>query len=161
MSKSAETKLFKAAALTFEELGFMFPSSELEEYQEAAPPVAAVSVEFEGPFNGRLVVTACGDLLPALVTNMLGQEGTPSEQQQQDALGEIANVICGNVLPEIAGSKEVFHLHPPQPVDCAQACHDPATECVVANAQIGLDEGRAQVVLVVNQNEALCQEQSQ
>jgi len=77
MSNKAEKELCKAALLTFEDLGFMFPEPELEEEILPAEPEASVSVEFWGPFNGRLVVTVCGGLLPALAANMLGEEAPP------------------------------------------------------------------------------------
>jgi len=36
-----------------------------------------VSVEFKGPFSGKLLVRVCGGLLPILAANMLGEEKAP------------------------------------------------------------------------------------
>ena len=140
-----ETAIFQAAVLTFEELGFVFTTPDLNDRQRSASVVAAVSVAFEGPFNGKMVVQISGDLLPTIAANMLGEDEPPSERLQRDALGEIANVICGNALPAIAGSKEVFHLSAPQILEGAETNGKPPT----AEAHVGLEEGRADVLIFV------------
>ena len=146
MNDKLERALFQAAVMTFEELGLMLPTPKLDEGQRGAAAQAAVSVQFCGPFEGELVVLACGDWLPDLAANMLGENEPPSPPHQLDALGEIANVICGNVLPEIASSRAVFNLSAPRPVEVpAIAAIDP--EAPTAKAQIGLDLGRAEVRL--------------
>jgi hypothetical protein len=33
---------------------------------------------------------------------------------QRDALGEVANVVCGNLLPLVAGAEAVFRLSAPE-----------------------------------------------
>ena len=143
MNKKLETELYKAATLTFEELGFLLPTPEIDEQQLNARVEASVSIDFEGPFSGHLLVRICGGLLPILAANMLGEEGTPSKNLQYDALGEIANVICGNMLPGIAGSKDVFHVDPPK---MAESPDLPP----VAEVQVGLGPGRADLLLFVS-----------
>lgn len=151
MSNKLETELYKAAVLTFEELGFLLPTPEIDEQQLNAQVEAAVSVEFEGPFSGTLLVKVCGGLLPTITANMLGEENIPSENQQYDALGEIANVICGNMLPGIAGSHEVFQVSPPQ---MAEFTDLPP----VAEVQVGLGQGRADLLLFISGYPALTEE---
>ena len=151
MSNKLETELYRAAVLTFEELGFLLPTPEIDEQQLNAQVEAAVSVEFEGPFSGKLLVKVCGGLLPTIAANMLGEENTPSENQQYDALGEIANVICGNMLPCIAGSHEVFHVNPPE---MAEFTDLPP----VAEVQVGLGQGRADLLLFISRYPALAEE---
>lgn len=69
----------------------------------------------------------------------------PSERQLEDALGEVANVICGNLLPAIAGSTEIFRLDPPRPgVPVRHAC---SVGELVSTLVLGLDGGRAEVSL--------------
>jgi CheY-specific phosphatase CheX len=140
-----EKALFQAAALTFEELGFLFPNSELEQEQKTATADAMVEVEFSGPFEGKLMVKVCGNLLPTLTLNMLGENLPPPLALQHDALGEIANVICGNALPLIAGKKEVFRLKSPQLIASANTQSMPN-----AAVQLGLDQGRAEVMIFIN-----------
>jgi len=152
MSKKLETELYKAATLTFEELGFLLPTPEIDEQQLNAPVEAAVSVEFEGPFSGKLLVRVCGGLLPIIAANMLGEEDVPSKSLQYDALGEIANVICGNMLPSIAGSKDIFHVRAPK-MDESIDLLPP-----VAEVQVGLGLGRADLLLFVSRYPALMEE---
>jgi CheY-specific phosphatase CheX len=144
MNKKLETELYKAAALTFEELGFLLPTEEIDEQQSNARVEATVSIDFEGPFSGNLVVRICGGLLPVLAANMLGEEETPPESMQYDALGEIANVICGNMLPGIAGAKNVFHVNPPRMAEIPDLPP-------VAEVQVGLGTGRADLLLFVSE----------
>jgi CheY-specific phosphatase CheX len=148
MSTRLETELYKAATLTFEEMGFLLPTSEMDEKQLNAQVEAEVSIEFEGPFSGKLLVRVCGGLLPVIAANMLGEEEVSSKNLQYDALGEIANVICGNMLPGIAGSDKVFHVGAPvigESIDLPP----------VAEVQVGLGEGRADLLLFVSRYPAL------
>lgn len=151
MSKKLETELYKAAAMTFEELSFMLPTPEIDEQQLNAQVEAAVSVDFEGPFSGKLLVKVYGGLLPILAANMLGEEEVTSRTQQYDALGEIANVICGHMLPGIAGSKDIFHVSPPR---MGESIDLPP----MAEVQVGLGLGRADLLLFVSRYPALMEE---
>ena len=144
MNHSMATALFQAAALTFEELGFLFPSENLEPEQQSAALDAAVGIDFRGPFSGRLVLRLYGDILPMIAANMLGENEPPSPALQQDVLGELGNVVCGNALPLIAGRTEVFQLSAPCPLsDTGEG------EVASAQAQIGLEQGRADIALFI------------
>ncbi len=143
MSKKLKAELYKAATLTFEEMGFLLPTREIDEQQMNAKVEAAVSVEFEGPFSGKLLMRVCGGLLPILAANMLGDENIPPKSLQYDALGEIANVICGNMLPGIAGSKDFFHVSAPKMIDSNDVPP-------VAEVQVGLGLGRADLLLFIS-----------
>ena len=151
MSKKLEMGLYKAATLTFEDLGFLLPTQEIDEQQLNAQVEAVVSVDFEGPFSGKLLLRVCGGLLPIIATNMLGEADVPSKNLQYDALGEIANVICGNMLPEIAGSDHIFHVSAPKITDDIDLPP-------VAEVQVGLGIGRADLLLFVSNYSALSEE---
>lgn len=146
MQATIDSVLYQAAALTFEELSFAFTSSELDETQRTAQPQAFVSISFSGPVSGTLVMVACGGILETLAANMLGKQEPPTPGEQRDALGEVANVICGNLLPGLAGPRAVFHLTAPQhagagnPVVAERAS-------AAASVSIGVDEGRADLTL--------------
>jgi CheY-specific phosphatase CheX len=144
MSSLLETQLYRATGLTFEELGFMLPSSTLEEGQRTARTDAAVEVAFKGPFTGRLILAVAGGILPGIVTNMLGDDASDSPGAEADALGELANVICGNVLPGVAGNKVTFDLAAPRPIDPA-GIRDQAGPS--AEVHVGIEQGRADVLL--------------
>ncbi|RMF93560.1 MAG: chemotaxis protein CheX [Nitrospinota bacterium] len=140
MHQKLEAALYKAAALTFEQLCFLFPTPLVESPEVGATAEAVVQVEFEGACGGRLVMALYGDpLLSTLAANMLGEEESPALEQQLDALKEVANIICGNVLPEIAGAQAIFRIHPPQLL--VDATGDLPGEEPVAAVGIGLDEG--------------------
>lgn len=106
--------LREAATSTFEELSFLLPTPGMTALQQAAPAAAEVVVAFTGDRAGSLTVTVFGELLPELAANMLGCLEPPAPALQRDALGEIANVICGNVLPLTEGVAGVFRLAAPQ-----------------------------------------------
>ncbi len=146
-----EKRLYKTVALVFEELCLMLPSSELEEGQQNARFEVAGSVGFQGPFSGRLVVTMCGGLLPTMATNIKGKEST-SKKEQFDALGEVANVICGNLLPTLAGSEKIFNIAAPEIIENVESSVNNA-ELPKAMVQLGLEKGRADVLLFIDNDE--------
>jgi len=61
----------------------------------------------------------------------------------RDALGEVANVVCGNLLPEIAGRDAVFRLDAPRAFDGAGCGHGTPA----AALSLGVDGGRAELAL--------------
>ncbi len=107
MNDQIQKQLSEAAILTFEQLGFMFPLPERRN-SFRSEFTAAARVRFSGAFGGTVAVAAYGGLLPALAANMLGEDDPPSAIQQRDALGEVTNVICGNLLPRMAGPEAIF-----------------------------------------------------
>ncbi len=150
MSNTLDNELCKAAARTFEEIGFFCPTLKLDEQQSNAPLEAVVSVKFEGPFCGRLELRLYGNLLPTVVANMLGEDETQSECQQHDALGEIANIVCGNLLPTVAGSRAVFNLGTPQLLGTAASSGK--KESPEAEVRLGLEDGRADLLFFADDN---------
>jgi len=145
MSDAAEKTLYRTAALIFEELSFILPSPVTRPIGDV--PAAGASVRFTGAFSGALVVRITRDLMPILSANMMGDDEPPDERLQRDAVGEIANVICGNVLPKIAATDEPFHLETPQYFeDALPAGFDPSLT-LKAEIHIGLDSGNADVML--------------
>jgi len=144
-----QTSLYKAGLRVFEDLGFMLPSSELDPEQAAATFHSAATVSFNGPVKGMLLVSINGNILPALASNMLGEDEAPSKLQQEDALKELANVICGNLLPLIAGPAAVFDIGEPR-----LRASDNAPELnlpVIAQQAIGLEKGRAELLLYMSE----------
>jgi CheY-specific phosphatase CheX len=144
MKPLSDELLFEVGARVFEQLSFLFVTAD----GVAAPPPAqtAASVRFDGPLSGRLVVTVDGGLPAALASNMLGldAETTPTVFQQSDALKELANVICGNLLPEIAGTEVEFRVRPPVLLEPGAADGDDAP---TAAATMSLDGGTARLTL--------------
>lgn len=138
--------LVAATTRTLEEMCFFFIAPDLTDEHRAARPDAAMSVRFDGPMSGRLVVRLCGGMMNRLAANMLGgTDGGPT--LQRDALGEVANVVCGNLLPLIAGPGAEFALGAAQPMAAIEALAAPP----VAAVQVGFDDaGRADVFLYLD-----------
>ncbi len=149
MTHSMTTRLLEATASIFERLGFLFSDYELSEEQEAAPVRMVARVGFVGPLEGNLEVHLAGDVLSALAANMLGEEGMTNPAVIRDALGEVANVICGNVLPDVAGYQAVFDLA--APVVDTNTTGWPELGAPAAQGSLGLERGRVDVFLYTNQ----------
>lgn len=79
MNGDKATKLFQAAALTFEELGFFYADADLTEAQEEASIEAAARVRFTGPMTGQVEVRVTGGILGGLAANMLGLDRPPGK----------------------------------------------------------------------------------
>lgn len=164
------TILIEAAEQAFEQLGFLMPAFEDDDAALAAgnaeddtanPASPAPSAElaggratgarrgmmvrFRGPVDGAVVVRGDAGLLEALAANMLGSETTPPLPLQLDALGEIANVICGNVLPVAEDPAAVFRLDTPV---AAPVVVPGEGERVRSAVEIRLDAGVAEVALL-------------
>ena len=141
-----QTDLFNVSLQVFEDLGFLLPSTILNEEQKRATLDAGVTVEFSGPANGMVLLAVSGQVLSALAANMLGEDLPPPELQQQDALREVANVICGNLLPHIGGPDAVFDIRPPQIGD-PRHLRDRIQGQLAAEQLIGVEEGQAKIQL--------------
>src|SRR5579871_6782525 len=132
MIEQLQTALFEAATSTFEAMAFMILEPFGQEPLNAKPLVASTSVSFRGPFTGRVEVWASRDLLRMLTANMLGTDEIPPLLQQFDALGEITNIICGNILPKVAGTSEIFYL------GCPKIGADHQQEGAAAKLKLGM-----------------------
>ncbi len=154
-----KNKIYKAAISAFEELGFMFPLPESEDQERPSQPDAVVCVQFSGHFSGCLVIKAYNGLLAALASNMLGEFEAPSRQLQHDALKEMANVICGNVLPAVAGAKEVFYLDTPQILEDS-SLNTAAPGPPAAEVEIALDQGSVNLILYITQEATALKEEA-
>ncbi len=108
--------LYRVAGRVLEQLALMYLVAEDETPWASAEPEHTASVAFRGPFGGRLAVAVSDGLLPELAANMLGLPDAerPTPEQCEDALKELANVICGNLLPALAGTKPVFLIEAPR-----------------------------------------------
>ena len=142
--------LMEAAVQTFEDLGMMLLNEELTDEQKEAKKEASVMVTFSGPFSGRLEITVFGKITEKLARNISGSEELSSDILLLDALGEIANVICGNVLPRIANVRDIFHLTSPAPLNSEQTDQD-AEMVMIADSHLGLEDGRAEIKLLVDE----------
>ena len=144
MSQPTADRLRAIATSVFEGLGLLFVE-ETGEAEEAL--VASARVGFSGTAEGHIEVAVTGMVLRELTENMLGTSDEPPIETQLDALGEVANVMCGNLAPAL-GSEDArpFDLTPPVTRLSPSPTGD---DCDVA-LSIGLGIGRAEVRLAVS-----------
>jgi CheY-specific phosphatase CheX len=92
---------------------FVMPGEPVEAAPEA---IARATVRFTGPVNGTMTLAAPRSTMRELADNMLGeQDDSPDgDARRLDALGELANVICGNLLSAMTGPTAVFSLEHPE-----------------------------------------------
>jgi CheY-specific phosphatase CheX len=128
----------------------LFADDELSEGQRNLPVEAVARVSFGGHQAGILEVRIAGALLPKLASNMLGVEEFPESSVALDAFGETANVICGNVLPLVAGPNAVFDLDAPEVVLGPGLDLHPVDDQAV-RVTLGLESGRADLAFVYEQ----------
>jgi CheY-specific phosphatase CheX len=99
------------ATSTFESLAFLVA------YEKAlgdeAVPVLEARVAFDGAVSGSLILRASPNVVARVASNMLGVREKAAPALESDALGEVANVICGHLLPVLAGPQELFRLRAP------------------------------------------------
>lgn len=148
MSNTMVRSLSQTTAATFEDLALLFPDAELTPEQDAVPLDVTVSVDFRGPLTGRLVLRASECVMPAIAANMLGEDESQQVPLQRDALGELANVICGNVLPAIGGAEAVFHLAAPR-VHSVGETLSRDEDAPQAKVAFGVETGRVEAQLFV------------
>ena len=142
MNRSLDPALLKAASGVFEELAFLLPSRELADHQQTALFHMAAVVGFHGPISGRLVIQMYGNVVPILAANMLGEGDPATDLQQRDALKELTNVVCGNLLPDLAGAETVYRIAAPCILDAPDLAGAIPGE-PAAQLTIGMEEGRA------------------
>jgi len=129
-----------AATLAFEELGLLCVGSAVDTPSALETLPAVVSVAFDGAHTGCLTLRVSDDVFRALAENMLGLDGDDAEPWRWDALGEMANVICGNALPYILGTHACLTLAPP-------ARGAPPASRSASHVELEVEAGRARILL--------------
>jgi hypothetical protein len=91
-------------------------------------------------------------VLPEIAANMLGidESGPIGVDHQQDALREIANVVCGRLLPLIGGREAEFYIDQPKILDSHAAGDNMSLSDPVARARLDLEEGMCDIALAVD-----------
>jgi CheY-specific phosphatase CheX len=115
MNPALSRKLVEVTADTLEKLAFIFTFPAEDVAAMEGQTLEVVRVDFSGPFGGGMELSLPSSALAELAVNMLGTEDGDelSAEQQRDALKELINVVCGNVLPVVAGHVAEFNLRPP------------------------------------------------
>ena len=113
----ADELLTRVSIDVMEKHAFVFP--EPGEFSPAAPcPSGALQahVRFSGPATGELVMFVPGELASEIAADMLGLDpgDDGAEALIHDAVGELANVLCGNVLQATEFKDQVLDLAAPE-----------------------------------------------
>lgn len=149
MDNQFNEELARISAEALSTLGFMFPAGDpdpaLKVPGEDAP---AVTVTFHGPIHGSLDLKVSADLLPVLAANMTGSDSPPSEPEQWDALGEMLNIICGNMLPLLTDAKAVYDVAAPRR---CRGTPDHAGQRLVGSTGLPMEVGQVELALYVNE----------
>lgn len=159
MPNRLDPTLSEVAQETFESLAFMLLMADEDDevLQAQEKPKISGSISFEGHFRGSVFLSASTEMLPALAANMLGLEDcdTPSLEQQLDAFKELLNVVCGNLLPKIAGSEPVFNVHAPEILSDEGVPQTVDGRAPDGTAKMTFDEGEAELTLFVDTQAAI------
>jgi CheY-specific phosphatase CheX len=115
MSAAISEILTGVVADTLEKLAFLFAVPLEGPAPEDTQALATVRVRFSGPLCGGMQLSLSQPVLAELAGNMLGADdgSALSADEQHDALRELINVICGNLLPLICGNSAEFNIQTP------------------------------------------------
>jgi len=131
-----------------EKLAFMFAFPYEGEPRDS---MVAGSISFTGPFSGTLIMTISTESLKDLAANMLGLDDgeETTENQRSEALKETMNVICGNLLPAIAGDEVIFDIGVPGVLPVGQEMKRGAgiSDALEPSAKVNLNLDEGQCVL--------------
>ncbi len=137
-------KLFLAAARTFEGFCFANPIKDPDGVCRFGGSSLGAAVDFTGPFGGSVSVRMSEATAIALTQNILGDDVGP--EAHLDTLKELANVVCGNALPEIAGTTAAFRIGPPYLLQQKEQLKRPTT----AHVALTLPEGCIEVAFAAD-----------
>ena len=149
MKKQIENVLKESTIKTFEDICFIYQVPELKDDQKNLALEAAAEVKFRGNFTGKLVIETRGGLFSAIAANMLSND-VPNAQQKKDALGEIANIICGNVVPSLGRSEPEYKIEGPRCLNKDDLLKEEKQEKPLAEIALNFNQGRADIKLFVN-----------
>ncbi len=153
MTEQIRQTLADTAIATFEQLAFMFAFPQESEDAPAPDSALLVTIPFSGPFCGSLEMKVSGDVVAELAANMLGieDEEEVSAAQHNDAIKEALNVICGNLLPAIAGNGELFDIGPPEIAAAENVSNSKPELKSMGRINLAFDEGQCALELFVDQ----------
>ncbi len=113
------SRLHRFVARVLEETAFLFASPAEPHLLDDDDVV--VELEFFGPTDGYVLVSAAKGLGPALAAGMLGgDEGDPDVlRSAEDAVAEFTNVVTGFILLQLYGTDVVCRLGTPKVMPAA------------------------------------------
>lgn len=116
MSAEQRETLSQVFSEVAENLAFMFIEAPEDDMPpEPDGPCVVSEMTFTGPSSGKLALAVPEALCPVIAANVLGIEldDELAMAESHDALNELLNVTCGNLLTALAGDEPVFDLTVP------------------------------------------------
>ncbi len=142
--------LYRIAEEVLEKIAFIFSFPEKDRVPIPFESAVVASVSFSGLFDGVLLMAVSQQVLPELTGNMLGidMDEETSMEEQHDALKELINVICGNLLPAIAGKQMIFNVETPQVIEASSVSDLEGELAAIAKLSIE-DSGHCDILFYV------------
>lgn len=103
----------------FEQVAFMFGEpADKESFRDEKREFVQARMSFSGDSTGQIAVTVPVDICPEIAANILGvMDDDDAMNLAQDALKEMLNISCGQLLTTIAGEEKIFDLSVPEIVE--------------------------------------------
>ncbi len=149
MKTKIKKALEEATVSTFEDICFMYAVPELKEIQKNLKPEAAAVVEYKGDYAGKLLIEARGGLFSAIAANILSNDN-PTPRQKRDALGEIANIICGNIVTCLGGGKQGYKIESPKFLSKSKMGKEEQKNKLLSEITLNFKEGRVDIKFFVD-----------
>jgi CheY-specific phosphatase CheX len=108
MSEKFEKELYNASLKVFKQMGFSVKPAQSDDVCSNG-----ALVEFWGPCQGKLIVKMSDSSMDELAIIMLGDDYHGDRHDEEGALKELANILCGHVFPFITDSKDSFTIGSP------------------------------------------------
>ena len=131
MSDDQKDVLARVFTDILEQMAFMFgDGATAENFRELSDEILMAQMQFHGAMRGSLQLAVPVGMCPELAANFLGTEPEEAEDPRiyKDALKELLNVTCGNVLTAVAGEDPVFDLTVPEVTELASGDRESLTE---------------------------------
>ena len=108
--------LFEVVREILEKLAYMFGEPAEDGAFETPHEAYVGSIKFAGHRDGELCLAVSHEMCMELAANMLGTEidDPDAEEAAGDALKELLNVSCGNILTALYGTQPTFELSVPE-----------------------------------------------
>jgi CheY-specific phosphatase CheX len=115
MNRKTQTILTDTVTDVLDRFSFMFADPPEEAYEEWEGEYYHAAITFKGPYHGAVNITAPEPLCREIAANVLG-ELDPDELAPEtagDALKELLNIVCGELVAELFGKAVVIDLTVP------------------------------------------------
>ena len=116
MTDDLEQMTLQAFCFVMESLAFMFPEPvEPEDFPRCAEPGVEANLTFSGPVAGEMRLSLCQETCAEVARNLMGLDFDTevSQDQAHDALRELVNVTCGELLVRLTPKDATFDLSVP------------------------------------------------